>query len=142
MSELGTREHALAVTKGRHPGVRDALQWLAFAHLPEALQNYSRPFYQTAVEMILNIATDSPELTTSLNKMIGAKDWAVRAGIKHDTGHAGPVSRPQTVVDPPLFAKGSATVPAPLGNYGPGEGPIDNRIGPNFGRPIGDRPQD
>jgi len=107
---LGTREHALSVTKGRHVGVRDALQWLVFEHLPEALQNYSRPFYQTAVETILNIATDSPELTTSLNILVQAKDSAVRAGIKHDTGHAGPMARPDTVVKPPLFATGSAPV--------------------------------
>ena len=81
-SIIGTREHALTVTKGRHVGVRDALQWLTFEHLPEALQNYSRPFYQTAVETILNIVTDSPELTTALNLLIQAKDSAVRAGIK------------------------------------------------------------
>lgn len=110
-SVLGTREHALSVTKGRHPGVRDALQWLTFEHLPEALRNYSRPFYQTAVEIILNVSTDSPELTTALNLLIQAKDSAVRAGIKHDTGHAGPVARPQEVVKPPLFATGSAPVP-------------------------------
>lgn len=104
-SQLGTREHALSVTAGRHSGVRDALQWLTFDHLPEALQNYSRPFYQTAVEMILNVTTDSPELTTSLNLLIQAKDSAVRAGIKHDTGRAGSVPRPAEVVRPPLFTQ-------------------------------------
>jgi hypothetical protein len=61
--------------------------------------------------MILTILTDSPELTTSLNKLIEAKDSAVRAGIKHDTGQAGSVPRPAEVVKPPLFASGSATVP-------------------------------
>jgi hypothetical protein len=105
-ASLGTREHALAVTHGRHPGVRDALQWLTFSHLPEALQNYSRPFYQTAVEMVSNITTDSPELITSLNKLIEAKDSAVRAGIKHDTGRAGSVPRPAEVVRPPLLSDG------------------------------------
>lgn len=105
MHPLGTREHALNVTEGRHPGVRDALQWLTFSHLPEALQNYSRPFYQTAVELIVYVPTDSPELTTALNKLIEAKDSAVRAGIKDSTGRAGSVPRPQKVVDPPLFDK-------------------------------------
>lgn len=100
---LGTREHAESITEGRHPGVRDALQWLTFSHLPPALQDYSRPFYQTAVELIVTIWTDSPELTTSLNKLIEAKDSGVRAGIKHDTGRAGSVPRPQQVVNPPLF---------------------------------------
>jgi len=99
---LGTRENALRVTEGRHPGVRDALQWMAFSHLPEVLQNFSRPFYQTAVEMVMTIS-DSPELTTTLNRLVEAKDWAVRAGIKSDTGRAGPVPRPATVVNPPIF---------------------------------------
>lgn len=99
---LGTREHAEHLTKGRHPAVRDALQWLTFAHLPEALQNYSRPFYQTAVEMI-TATRDCPELIHALNGLIEAKDWAVRAGIRSDTGRAGSVPRPSTVVLPPTF---------------------------------------
>jgi hypothetical protein len=94
---LGTRQHAERLTRGRHPGVRDALQWLTFSHLPEALQNYSRPFYQTAAELV-TIIEDSPELTTALNKLIEAKDSAVRAGIKTDTGRAGSVPRPKTYV--------------------------------------------
>ena len=102
-NQLGTREHALALTDLRHPGVRDALQWLAFSHLPTKLQDFSRPFYQTAVELVIEIRTDSPELTTALNRLVEAKDWAVRAGIKADTGRAGPVARPATVVNPPLF---------------------------------------
>jgi hypothetical protein len=100
---LGTREQAAHITEGRHPGVKDALQWLCFSHLPEQLQRYSRPFYQTAVELIVVITTDGPELTTMLNTLVTAKDHAVRAGIRHDTGHAGPVPRPQTVVNPGLF---------------------------------------
>jgi hypothetical protein len=106
---LGTREHAEHLTKLRFPAVRDALQWLTFAHLPEALQNYSRPYYQTAVELVTTIK-DCPELVQSLHALISSKDWAVRAGIRSDTGRAGSVSRPQTVVAPPLF--GSAQVPA------------------------------
>jgi hypothetical protein len=100
---FGTREHAELVTRERHPGVRDALQWLTFAHLPEALRRYSAPFYEAAVNILAHVVTDSPELTTTLNKLVSAKDWAVRAGIKSDTGRAGSVPRPQTVVDPPLF---------------------------------------
>lgn len=99
---LGTREHAAAVTEGRHPAVKDALQWLTFSHLPEALQNYSRPFYQTAVELI-TIVKDSADLTHALTRIIEAKDWAVRAGIRSDQGRAGSVPRPATVVNPPLF---------------------------------------
>lgn len=108
---LGTAEHADRITRDRHPDVRDALQWLTFGHLPERLRDFSRPFYQTAAELITVITTDSPELTTALNKLIEAKDSAVRAGIKHDTGRAGSVPRPQVVVNPPLFDQGNAEVP-------------------------------
>jgi hypothetical protein len=107
---LGTREHAERLTELRHPGVQAALQWLAFSHLPEELRRFSRPFYQTAVELLSEIETDSPELTTTLNGLVEAKDWAVRAGIRHKHGRPGSVPRPQTVVNPPS-----------LGNYGPGQ---------------------
>lgn len=103
-SVVGTREHADSLTKLRFPAVRDALQWLTFRHLPEALQNYSRPFYLTAVELVSSI-NDSPELTHALNNLLTAKDWAVRAGIRSDTGRAGSVPRPSRVVNPPLFGE-------------------------------------
>lgn len=101
MIKYGTSEDAAARTEGRHPGIRDGLQWLTFAHLPIALQGYSALFYETAVGLIKLITTDSPELTTAINGLITAKDSAVRAGIRHDTGRAGSVPRPQTAVDPP-----------------------------------------
>lgn len=99
---LGTREHAEAVTEGRHPGVQSALQWLTFSHLPKDLQEFSEPFYGAAVELIRTILTDSAELTTALNKLIEAKDSGVRAGIRDKHGRPGLVARPDTVVDPPL----------------------------------------
>lgn len=110
---LGTREHAEALTKLRFPAVRDAFQWLTFSHLPVPLQNYSRPFYVAAVEMVTSI-NDCPELTHVLNRLIEAKDWAVRAGIRNDTGRAGSVPRPQTLVDPPVFNRESNTKTATL----------------------------
>jgi hypothetical protein len=99
----GTREHAQAATEGRHPGVRDGLQWLTYSHLPPPLRRYSAPFYDAAIELVQEISADSPELTTALNHLISAKDSAMRAGIRNDTGRAGSVPRPQTVVDPPLL---------------------------------------
>ena len=102
-AQLGTREHAEALTAGRHPGVRDALQWLTYSHLPLALRRFSEPFYATAVELVIEIRVDSPELTTALNRLVEAKDSAVRAGIRADTGRAGSVPRPQEIVDPPLL---------------------------------------
>src|ERR1700754_3213212 len=103
--EFGTNDHAAMVGEGRHQGVRDALLWLTFAHLPVQLQRYSEPFYETAVRIVVQNETDSPELTTALNKLIEAKDSAVRAGIKNDQGKAGSVPRPKTVVDPALFGQ-------------------------------------
>jgi len=97
----GTAEHAAEITEGRHPGIRDGLQWLTFAHLPIPLQGFSAPLYAAAVDLIILIKTDSPELTTAINGLIAAKDSAVRAGIRHDTGRAGSVPRPQQVVNPP-----------------------------------------
>lgn len=103
--DFGSAEHAAAVTEGRHPGIRDGLQWLTFTHLPEQLQNYSLPFYVAAVSIIAVCTTDSPELITAVDGLIAAKDSAVRAGIRHNTGRAGSVPRPQAVVKPPELAQ-------------------------------------
>jgi hypothetical protein len=100
--DFGTNEHAAQITQGRHPGVQAAMAWLTFAHLPEALQPYSRTFYMNGVLLLENIPTDSPELTTALNRLVDAKDSAVRAGIRHDQGKPGSVPRPEVVVDPPF----------------------------------------
>jgi hypothetical protein len=105
-TKIGTREHAEALTAGRHPGIQDGLQWLTFAHLPPTLRRFAAPFYMAACDLITEVGTDSPELTTSINRLIEAKDSAVRAGIRADTGRAGSVARPQTVVDPPAFPTG------------------------------------
>lgn len=101
-THYGTAEHAADLTKGRHPGVHDALQWLTFAHLPETLQTYSRPFYGAAVALIDTIRTDSTSLTTALNKLVEAKDAGVRAGIINATGRAGSIPRPREVENVPL----------------------------------------
>jgi hypothetical protein len=107
--QTGTAAHAQAATDGRHQGTRDAVAWLAFSHLPAALQPFARPFYEAALALLPEIP-DSPELTTALNGLVAAKDSAVRAGIKGQTGQAGPVPRPATVVDPPQFQTGEANV--------------------------------
>ena len=100
---LGTRENAALKTEGRHPGVQSALQWLTYSHLPQPLQAFSRVFYMAALDLLEEIGTDSAELTTALNKLIEAKDSAVRAGIRHQHGRPGPVARPATVVNPPIL---------------------------------------
>lgn len=111
--EYGTAEHAADVTQGRHPGIRDGLQWLTYAHLPQQLQKFSSVFYEAAVELLTRITSDSPELATALNKIIEAKDSAMRAGIRMDTGRAGSVPRPQEVVDPPKLDGPTGGTPFP-----------------------------
>lgn len=99
--EYGANEDAENRTRGRHPGVRSALLWLTYRHLPEQLQRFSAPFYRAACDLMNAIPTDSPELTTALNGLVAAKDSAVRAGIRNDYGRAGSVPRPQSVINPP-----------------------------------------
>lgn len=99
----GTPEHAADLTTGRHPGVQDAMQWLAFSHLPEPLRRFTRPIYNAAQDLLRAIPNDGPELTTGLNTLVTAKDHLMRAGIRSDEGKAGSIPRPQEVVDPPKF---------------------------------------
>lgn len=101
----GTREHAESLTRGRHPRVQSALQWLTFSHIPTVLRPFAAPLYGAAVGLVKEIETDSAELTSSLNQLIRAKNDAVRAGIRHQHGRPGPVDRPQEVVDPPAFGQ-------------------------------------
>lgn len=101
---VGTPGHAAHITAGRHPGVQTALAWLCFSHLPDALQSLSEPSYTAAWIMIDRIPTDSAELTSALNRLVEAKDWFMRAGIRSDEGKPGPIPRPATVVDPPAAA--------------------------------------
>lgn len=106
-SEWGSPEQASEYTEGRHPGTRNALQWLCFSHLPAALRPFAAPFFNAAIGIIGEVKVDSPELTTSLNTLIAAKDHAVRAGVRAVQGHAGPHPRPATIVDPPQLNAGS-----------------------------------
>lgn len=129
---LGTAENAAYYSQGRHPGVAAALAWLAFSHLPEELKTYSRPFYQSGIELVMAITTDSPELTTALNKLVEAKDWAVRAGVRRSTGRPGPMARPGTIVDPPVLP----VIPERSGPIRP-----DQIVPGMIGRPIRDNPQ-
>jgi hypothetical protein len=137
----GSGDHARMITFNRHPGVQTAFAWLAFSHLPTPLQGLSRPLYEAACELIRRIPNDSAELTTALNTLVETKDWMVRAGIRSDQGQPGPVPRPAEVVDPPSVAGDMDWSAAERAVHARRHNPIDNRIGPNFGRPIQDRPQ-
>jgi hypothetical protein len=54
------------------------LQFFAFAHLPERLQEVSEPFCNLARHIVLTLPRN-PERTTALRKLLEAKDCAVRA---------------------------------------------------------------
>jgi hypothetical protein len=56
------------------------LQFFAFAHLPEALQEVSRDFHELAVLMCETLPRN-PERTVALRKLLEAKDCAVRAKL-------------------------------------------------------------
>ncbi len=55
-------------------------QFFAFAHLPQAMQNVSRPFGELAAKIIETLPRN-PERTVALRKLLEAKDAAVRAAI-------------------------------------------------------------
>lgn len=52
----------------------------AYKHLPDHLQRISMPFYDLAVHLYNN-SPQNPELTSSLRKLLEAKDAAVRAAV-------------------------------------------------------------
>lgn len=54
------------------------LQFFKYEHLPEHLQNVSRPFGELAKDIVESLP-DNPERTTALRKLLEAKDCAVRA---------------------------------------------------------------
>lgn len=54
------------------------MQFFAYAHLPEHLQQVSRPFGEMA-ESIVSTLPRNPERTVALRKLLEAKDAAVRA---------------------------------------------------------------
>ncbi len=66
---MGEREHIV--------------QFFAFAHLPEHLQEISRPFAELA-DRIVNTLPRNPERTVALRKLLEAKDAAVRARLAKD----------------------------------------------------------
>ena len=83
MSDLttaGTAEHFAWTAKDRHPGVGQILRYFAWSHLPERLQEISRPVGDLATEMVDRLP-DGPELTAGLRKLLEAKDCFVRANL-------------------------------------------------------------
>lgn len=56
------------------------IQFFAFEHLPEHLQDVSRPFAALAYAIIDKVPRN-PERTVALRKLLEAKDAAVRAKL-------------------------------------------------------------
>ncbi len=71
--------------KDRHPSVAHFEPLFAYSHLPERLQVISKPFSSLALTL-LNVLRDGPELSTSLRKLVEAKDCAVRQAVLDDSG--------------------------------------------------------
>jgi ferritin-like protein len=56
------------------------MQFFMYSHLPEKLQEISKPFCQLA-ESLVETLPNNPEKTTALRKLLEAKDCAVRAAL-------------------------------------------------------------
>lgn len=56
------------------------LKWFAYEHLPERLQDVSKPFSNLA-ELVVENIDSGPERTVALRKLLEAKDAAVRAKL-------------------------------------------------------------
>jgi hypothetical protein len=63
-----------------HPSVAHVLQFFSYDHLPEGLQEISRPFAELA-DRVAELPP-SPEVTVALRKLLEAKDCAVRSMLK------------------------------------------------------------
>lgn len=62
-----------------HPNTEALLKFFVYEHLPEKLQEISRPFAELARTMAERL--DGPELTAGLRKLLEAKDCMVRAAL-------------------------------------------------------------
>ncbi len=58
----------------------DVLRFFHYGHLPPVLQAKSKPFCDLA-RLLIDTLPRCPQRTIALNKLIEAKDAAVRAGI-------------------------------------------------------------
>ena len=56
------------------------LQFFAYEHLPEHLQEHSKPF-RVLAKLLCDTLPRNPERTVALRKLLEAKDCAVRARL-------------------------------------------------------------
>lgn len=62
-----------------HPATEKTLSYFTFEHLPEDLQAISKPFCELAQHVAATV--DGPQATIALQKLLEAKDCAVRAAL-------------------------------------------------------------
>ncbi len=62
-----------------HPATEQLLQHFKYSHLPDWLQEHSRPFCDLA--KVVAVTLDGPEVTVCLRKLLEAKDCSVRAAL-------------------------------------------------------------
>jgi ferritin-like protein len=60
------------------------IQFFAYVHLPDTLQDISKPFAEMAHHIIATLP-QNPERTVALRKLLEAKDCAVRAYLYKDS---------------------------------------------------------
>lgn len=65
-----------------HPATQAVLRHFKYDHLPEHLQQVSKPFYDMA-HLLANTLT-GPEVTRALGDLFNAKNWAVCARLAQD----------------------------------------------------------
>lgn len=61
-----------------HPAIQHVLKFFAYDHLPERLQEVSKPFCELA-KQLAERAPENQETTVALRKLLESKDAAVRA---------------------------------------------------------------
>lgn len=62
-----------------HPATEQTLSYFTYDHLPENLQVISRPFCELAQHVADTV--QGPQATIALQKLLEAKDCAVRAAL-------------------------------------------------------------
>jgi len=76
----GARTMAGTAWAERHPSVAHFEKLFAYEHLPKRLQVVSAIFADAGLDLLAQL-NDGPELTTSLRKLLEAKDCAVRQAV-------------------------------------------------------------
>ena len=65
-----------------HPATEALLSFFQYQHLPEHLQEISKPFHDLAHAVAARPTNHGAELTAGLRKLLEAKDCIVRAALR------------------------------------------------------------